>query len=110
MPVAMADIGAAEHAHIDPVDLRMIAAAAFACLRTSLEPVAPGLKTRRDGKRSALQNDQLPPEALDLRSASPAPVSRRRGSWPRAGWRERDRRSRVPSKPTRDRARFAVRG
>src|SRR5258705_7270887 len=44
MPVAMANIGAAEHAHIDPVNLRMIAAAAFACLRTSLESVAPGLK------------------------------------------------------------------
>src|ERR1700730_12962911 len=44
MPVAVADIGAAEHAHIDPVALGMIAAAVFACFRASLEPVARGLK------------------------------------------------------------------
>ena len=44
MPVAVADIGAAEHAHIDSVDLGMIAAATFAGVSAFHEPLAPGLK------------------------------------------------------------------
>src|ERR1700751_1492807 len=44
MPVGMAHIGAAEHAHIDPVNLRMMVAAMLPCLCAFLEPIACGLK------------------------------------------------------------------
>src|ERR1700730_12126646 len=44
MPVAVADIGAAEHAHVDSVYLGMIAATGFPGFRASLETVACRLK------------------------------------------------------------------
>ena len=44
MPVAVADVSVAEYPHVDPVNLRMIAAAVFACFGAFLEPVARGLK------------------------------------------------------------------
>src|SRR5262249_16015079 len=70
MPIAVAHIGAAEHAHIDSVDLGMVSAAEFSRLGASLKRVSCRLEfaeVKRDYARKMIGLDQRSRVATSFR-------------------------------------------